>query len=69
MSELVYLQTGQVAVGFEVNKKKHFCLLLKRGATIGDYATTFDYTSEFNYLAKTHCTGMFLRQVNLKQLL
>lgn len=64
--EILFLNKGQIAVGFEVNHNRHFCLGLGEGSVVGEYPTVFDCTSEFIFETISNCECISIRQINLK---
>jgi hypothetical protein len=65
-NEIFFVEKGQVAVGYEINKIRKYCLLYKDHFVIGSFATVFNCTSEFIYTTIKDCSGFMIRQSNLK---
>lgn len=47
--EVNFLQKGSIVVGYEINKIKKYCLMMKHRCVIGAYGVTFSVRSEFIY--------------------
>ena len=69
INEIFFVDRGEVAIGYELNKQKRFSLFKKDYCVIGGFNCLFDFTSEFIFYAKTDVHGNTIRQTNLKQIL
>jgi hypothetical protein len=69
--EVTFIQNGSVAIGFEINKVKQFCLRpnLMNCVVVGGYGVTFNQRSTFIYLAAYKCKGYFIRKANWMKIL
>jgi hypothetical protein len=61
-NELIFCQTGQAVVGYEINFQKRYCMKLTGPFTLGAYQMTFNKKSEYIYTALTHINGFFVRR-------
>lgn len=68
--EMIFIQKGLIAAGFEVNKvKKLYKLQYKRCMTVGEYQVFYQKASEFIYQSCTPCTGFAIRSSNIKRIM
>lgn len=61
-TEVLFFNKGQVDVGFEINRRKHFVLRQKKAIIIGDHGCTFNNKSSFIYKTHTQCEGFSIRK-------
>jgi hypothetical protein len=69
INEIIFVQKGQVDIGYEVNKKKKFVIRYIDKTLIGAFNCTFNIRAIFCYLAKTDCEGFMIRKVDWMQIL
>ena len=69
INEIIFVQQGQVDIGYEVNKKKKFVIRYINKTLIGAFNCTFNIRAIFCYLAKTVCEGFMIRKVDWMQIL
>ena len=62
INEVVFIEEGQVEIGYELNKKKKYVLRYYGHTLIGAYNCTFNVRAIFCYRAKTDCTGFSIRK-------
>ena len=62
INEVVFIERGQVDIGYELNKKKKYVLRYQDKTLIGAYNCTFNVRAIFSYRAKTDCTGFTIRK-------
>lgn len=77
VSEINFIHSGSVVVGFEINRVKKYSLALKawdneyggKGFQYGAYETTLYQKSEFVYTCATNIEGFFIRKENWQEIL
>ena len=62
LNEVIFIYKGTVFIGFEINKKKKYCLRYKNGCVIGAFGCTFNQRSNHVAYANTNCDGYFIRK-------
>lgn len=67
--EVIFVQTGQVQVGFEVNRKTKFVVQFADKAIIGAFNCTFDKKTNFVYKSKSDVSGYMIRKAPWKDLM
>ena len=60
--EIIFVQSGRYAVGYEINKLKMFRLQFGERTIIGGFNLCFNQRSFFIYKANTQVTGMAVRK-------
>jgi len=68
-SQIIFIQKGKVAVGFEINRQKSYCLMFKDKCIIGAYGLTWNQRAAFNYTSFTFVSGFFIRKKNWEDIL
>lgn len=68
-TEIMFFNKGWVDVGFEINRKKMYCLRKKQSIVIADHGCTFNHKSNFIYKTKTSCEGYSIRKNNWQNVL
>lgn len=63
-NEVNFLQKGSIVVGYEINKIKRYCLMMKHRCVIGAYGVTFSVRSEFIYTSVQPCEMLYIRKAN-----
>ena len=78
VGEVLFFNTGVVAIGFEMNMKSKFVIKLQSittseistaGVVINAYGCTFNERSEYTYKALAVCEGYSIRRKNWKLIL
>ena len=64
ISELIFVDTGSVAVGYEINKQKKYCIKYKDYCVIGAYGINFNQRACFIYTTLTPMHGYSIRKSN-----
>ena len=62
INEVIFIEKGQVEIGYELNKKKKYVLRYYDKSLIGAYNCTFNIRAIFCYRAKTDCSGFSIRK-------
>ena len=60
--EVVFIEKGQIMVGYEINKQKRYCLRYEDKCIIGAFGCTFNQRAQFIYLSKTESSGYSIRK-------
>lgn len=60
--EINFIQKGEVAIGFEINKYEILPIRYKDKCVVGGFGVTFKMRSQFLYKAQTYCQGFFIRR-------
>ena len=68
-SQIIFIQKGKVAVGFDVNYQRRYCLMFKDRCIIGGYGLTWNQRAAFNYTSFTFVSGFFIRKKNWEDIL
>ena len=68
-SEILFVDRGTVAIGYEVNHQKYYILKYKNLCVLGAYGLVFDQRTEFLFTAITDVQGFCIRRENWKNLL
>lgn len=68
-NEIIFFSRGQVAVGYEINKQKWYCLRYIDKSVIGAYGLTFNQRSDLVYTTLTPCHGFSIRKSNWQKIL
>ena len=63
-TEIMFFSVGKVDIGFEINRKKMYCLRKQKSIVIADHGCTFNHKSNFIYKTKTQCEGYSIRKLN-----
>ena len=63
-NEIIFVTKGDVAIGYEINKVKKYCIKYTDRAVIGGYGVTFNNRSAFIYAALTDINGYSIRKCN-----
>jgi hypothetical protein len=66
---VIFIQKGNLDIGYEINKKKRFVIRLHNHCMIGAYNCCYNEPSTFIYRCKGNCEGYFLRKESLISLL
>lgn len=62
--EIIFVNKGSIAVGYEINGTKKYALCLKDNIIIGAYETTLCQRCEYIYTALNNIEGFFIRKSN-----
>ena len=62
--EVSFVQTGTVAIGYEINKVRKYCTTKTDSCVIGAFGVTFNQRAAYIYTAVTQCQGFFIRRAN-----
>lgn len=68
-SEVLFFTKGQVDIGFDINRKRHFVLRKRKSIVIGDFGCTFNQKANFIYKVYRTCEGFSIRKKNWYKLL
>jgi len=60
--EINFIQKGDVAIGFDINKQEILPIRYKDKCVVGGFGVTFKMRSQFLYKAATLCQGFFIRR-------
>ena len=63
-NELIFVSRGTVVIGYEINKKKIYCIKYSNKCVIGAFEVTFNQRSAFIYTALTNIHGYSIRKQN-----
>ena len=69
INEIIFVQTGEMDVGFDINKIRNYVYRFNSNYVIGAYNCTFNERSLFVYRCRTDCQGYYIRKNVWKQLL
>jgi len=69
VSEVLFFSTGEVGVGYELNKVKYIDLKFKNCTVIGDHHCTFNKRTKYFYQTLTNCKGYSIHKRNWQGLL
>lgn len=67
--EVNFLMKGSIVIGYEMNRLKKYCLLMKGACIIGAYECTFGVRSEFIFSTLKYCEFLYIRKVKWDELL
>ena len=59
--EVIFIMSGKVVIGYEINKEKRYAIRFKDKCIIGAYSCTFNKRSDFIYTALTDTESLFIR--------
>ena len=62
INELIFVNTGKVGVGYEINKQKFVCLQFDQAYIIGTYGIAYNFRAQFTYSAISNCKGYSIRK-------
>ena len=68
-TEILFINKGIVDIGFEINRKKVFCIRKNKLIVIGDHGCTFNHQSYSIFKTKTICQGFSIRKLNWLKIL
>ena len=60
---------GKVALGYEINKQKRYCVKYSDNIVIGAYGITFNMRAPFIYTCLSNIEGFFIRKINWVELI
>lgn len=63
-NEVLFIDNGTIFIGYQINKKRTFCISNKNRSVIGAYGCTFNQQALFIYYAKTNVSGFSIRKGN-----
>lgn len=63
-TEITFIHSGKVLIGFELNRQKHYCISYKDCCVIGAYGMTFKKRAQFVYTTQTAAKGFFIRKAS-----
>jgi CRP-like cAMP-binding protein len=69
INEIIFVETGQIEVGFDINKIRKYVYRYDSKYVIGAYNCTFNERSLFVYRCRTNCKGYYIRKNVWKQLI
>lgn len=69
VSEIIFVESGEYDIGYEVNKKEKFVLRLGARTVIGAYHVCFNKRQIFIHRTKTECHGYFIRKSKWKDIM
>jgi len=69
MLEVLFLDRGEILVGYEINKQKRYCLKFTNKCIIGAFGCTFNQRAAFIYTSLTESSGFAIRKHNWKDIL
>ena len=69
LHEVIFVQSGTIYYGYEINKSKNYCIKYQHGCVIGAYGCTFSQRSNYIVYAQTNIEGFFVRKENWMALL
>lgn len=69
VDDLIFIHKGSLLIGYEINKTKKYCLMMRDKAVIGAHDCTFGKKSQFVYTAHTDIEGFFIRVHNWYEIL
>lgn len=61
-TEILFFTTGQIEIGFELNRKKHYVFRRKNDIILADHGCTFNMKSQFIYRTFSDCAGFSIRK-------
>ena len=61
-NEIIFVNQGTILIGYEINKKRIYCINHKDHSVIGAYGSTFNQQALFIYYAKTNISGFSIRK-------
>jgi len=61
-TEILFINSGMVDIGFEINRKKVYCIRKNNMVIIGDHGCTFNHQSYSIFKTKTVCKGFSIRK-------
>ena len=62
INEVIFIESGTVEIGYQMNKRRHFVLRFVNKTLIGAYNCTFNMRIIFCYKAKNECEGYSIRK-------
>lgn len=67
--EMIFVMKGSIIVGYEINRKRLYTLMMKARPLIGAHDVTFSKKSQFIYTALSDIEGFFIRKQNWLEIL
>ena len=61
-NEILFVQTGHIVMGYEINNEKKYCIKFTESVVLGAYECMFNKNSNFIYTAYTEIEGLFIRK-------
>ena len=68
-TEVMFIHKGMVKIGYHINHRQYYALMLLGGFVIADHGCTFNYKSAFIYKTHSICEGFFIRKANWHDLI
>lgn len=68
-NEIVFIQKGVIAIGYEINKIKRHCIRYKDRCVVGGFGSTFNQRASYIYTAVTSVEGYFIRKYRWRNIL
>jgi CRP-like cAMP-binding protein len=62
ISEVIFIQKGNMDIGYELNKRKRFVLRFHNHSMVGAYNCSFNEPSIFIYKCQSNCEGYSIRK-------
>ena len=69
VTEILFVEKGQVVVGYEIAKQKKYCIKYPKHFVVGAYEMSFNQKSSFIYTAYSALAGHAVRKSNWWNLL
>lgn len=64
VDEIIFCYSGVIYIGYEINKKRRFCVKYSNGGVIGAYGCTFNQRSNYIVYANSNSDCTFIRKQN-----
>ena len=61
-NEIIFIDTGVIGIGYELNKQRKFILRYDNGYILGAYGLTYSQRSRFIYKCFSNASGYFIRR-------
>ena len=69
INEIFFVCTGQVDIGYNINRERKYVIRYSDRTMIGAYNCTFNKRAIFLYKCKSDCSGQFIRKEHWKDLM
>ena len=69
IEEVIFFSEGSIDIGIRHKGKYGLLCEKQKNIVIGDHDCTFDHLSNFTYLTREECHGIFVRKRHWKELL
>jgi len=61
-NEIIFIDTGVIGIGYELNKQVKFCLRFENHYIVGAYGLTYQQRARYVYKCFSSASGFFIRR-------